>query len=154
MRNYSIINKNTKESLKSKHQSDKEGWEVYTKRIQRHPFVKKILKEKYNGICQFCGKPIGSHLVIHHADYDNSCLHPDACIRICSPTEKRPNRTILVPNCEGCSNIEVCIKNLYPVHSVCNMIINKIAEKESMEDLQIQMTDKDLFMTGGPDREL
>ena len=129
MRNYSIINKQSQSSLEEKYKENKAGWKAYTSRIQKHPYIKKILMKKYNGMCQFCGKPITDNLHIHHADYDNVCLYPDNNIRIPTPTEKRPNRTALVPNCEGCNNLEKCTKNLYPVHGVCNMIINKIFEK-------------------------
>ena len=134
MNNHKIINKQSKHDLKDKYATNPSGWKIYTNRIQRHPFIQHILMDRYQGVCQFCGKPIVDNLNIHHANYDNVCLYPDRCIRLPSPTEKRPNRTRIVPNCEGCQNLDKCTKDLYPVHGICNMVISKIFEKERKID--------------------
>ncbi|MBQ8090445.1 MAG: hypothetical protein IJ233_06870, partial [Pyramidobacter sp.] len=74
-------------------------------------------------------KPLKTNWIIHHADYDCECLYPDKVLTIIAATEKRPNRKIKVPDCERCENIVICTKNLYTVCSICNMIIDRIAQK-------------------------
>lgn len=128
-RNYSIINQEEYEDVKKRYTENMEGLQVYARKIQKHPHIKKILFEKYNGICQFCFKPLQGTFTIHHANYDNFCEKPREIIELPNPTLKRPNRKIKVPNCEGCPKLPNCIKDLYPVHSMCNAIIDKIAKK-------------------------
>jgi len=119
----SVVSLETIEEAKEKYQNSKE-WQNFAKLGIKNPFLKKILLDKYFGICQFCHRPINNKYVLHHLTYSHAC--PQPCIQIPSPTPKHPERTLNLPDCENCEEIEKCIKKLVPVHPLCNKLISDI----------------------------
>jgi hypothetical protein len=126
MKNYNknIINQHTRNEARTKH-GDSERWKNYAERVQKHPFVREYLIQKYNGICQYCGLPIAGDFQIQHGTYDKECIFEEH-IRVKYKTKRRPNGTRKVPDCENCTEFHECIDDaLYPVHAYCNMLISK-----------------------------
>lgn len=108
---------------------EKGKWQNFAQRIQRNPFVKTYIFKLYNGICPWCGLRLrkGINLQrfdIHHLDYMHQCIH-DTFVEIPSPTEKRPNRILKIPDCQQCYSenpdaFTACTKRIVPVHKLCN----------------------------------
>ena len=136
MNNLSILNCNSSSDMKLKYNNSL-NWRLFSSRICRNTFVLDYLSKKCNNTCSWCGKVFDDRpIVIHHMDYDNQCCDSSGLIEIPKPTPKRPNRTVRVPNCENCYNSNrdmflKCTNRLTVVHSVCNMIINRVYEKEN-----------------------
>lgn len=123
--NDKIINQHTRNEARAKH-GDSERWKHYAERVQKHPFVREYLIQKYNGVCQYCGLPIKNDFQIQHATYDKECIS-DKVIRVKHKTKRRPNGTRKVPDCENCPVFHECIDDaLYPVHAYCNRLISDI----------------------------
>lgn len=124
--NIDIIPKNSSLDMKKKYHNDFR-WILYGRRIQRNPFIKKFLLNKYNNKCLWCGKNIRSTFVIHHIDYDNMCILNEI---IAMPYETKYGKQTVrnIPNCEKCykemnENFNNCINKLVPVHQMCNKLI-------------------------------
>lgn len=137
MYNHAIININDSNEMKAKHENSI-GWKRYTSRVAKSPFIKRYLMASYNGVCQFCNRPIRDHMLVHHMDYDHECTSSFPTVKYDNPTEKRPGRTVEVPDCERCSKEEPnkfnsCVCRLVPVHGICNMIISKIYGEQKAE---------------------
>ena len=130
MRTYdlSIVNTNIHSEMREKYACSKE-WRIFANTIPKHPYIKSYLYEKYEGLCQFCKKPLKPTFQVHHISYDCVCINPNL-EKVAVPTPKKPNRNIYLPHCESCENIEVCTINLRPVCKSCNMIISKIIAKQ------------------------
>ena len=108
---------------------EKGRWRNFAQRIQRNPFVKAYIFTLHNGICPWCGLKLrkGTNLQrfqIHHVDYMHQCVN-DIFVEMPSPTEKRPNRIIKIPDCQRCYSeksvaFAACIERIVPVHKLCN----------------------------------
>lgn len=123
--NDSLINEQTMHEALIAHGKSQE-WRNYAQRITKNPFVKEYLFKKYKGICPYCGLKLNQNFVLHHRVYDRECVTA-ATIRVSRPTEKRPNKTAKVPNCESCTIFHECVdEHIYPIHVTCNM---RIAEE-------------------------
>ena len=124
--NIEIIPKNNSVDIKHKYHNDFK-WVLFGRRIQRNPFIKGYLLNKYNSKCLWCGKYIRNSYVIHHVDYDNICsLNEVITIPYVTKYGKQTVRN--VPNCEKCfvdQNVifNNCIDKLVPVHQRCNKSI-------------------------------
>ena len=124
--NIKIIPKNNSMDMKNKYSNDFR-WILFGRRIQRNPFVKEFLLNKYNDKCLCCGKYIRNVFVIHHIDYDNICsLNEVITIPYVTKYGKQTVRNI--PNCKKCYrdlNVKFnnCIEKLVPVHQRCNKLI-------------------------------
>ena len=109
---------------------DLKKWRLYARNIQKNPYISQYLITKYSNICPWCSRNIyPTRLVIHHIDYDWECTYHKTK-RIPYPTEKSPNRSRLVPDCENCHierpiNFHECIDRLAPVHRKCHLEIHK-----------------------------
>ncbi len=115
--------------------SRSESWLNFAARLTKNPFVKNFLHSRDGDNCQWCGRRFLQSPTVHHVDYDYTCIHTDT-IRIANPTEKRPNRTAAIPDCESCANnqpqsFNACMSRLVLVHSFCNMKISK--EDETLD---------------------
>ena len=125
-----IINKEPAQAVRERHHNSI-AWIMYARRIQKNPYIRRYIANKYDNTCQFCGKPLPDDFVIHHANYDRECYYPDRTIDIPHPTPKRPNRIRQnLPDCEYCDKIAECTQDLYPVCGICNAKIAGIATKQ------------------------
>ena len=112
--------------MKKKH-CNSPKWRNFARRCIKNPFLRHKLLLIYSRTCQFCLAPIADGYVIHHMNYDNECYY-DNTICVLSPTPKKPNRRVNVPDCEYCYNnnrscFDNCVKNLTLVHKYCNKLI-------------------------------
>ena len=117
--NLKIVNEDNLSEMKKKYNNSL-AWKCYASRLTKNPFLREYLYKKYNGRCQFCGKPLKNNYQIHHVSYDKECLHPNSIVEVPHPTPKRPNATRKVPDCANCDNIESCTSTLRPVCAICN----------------------------------
>lgn len=113
------INFLSKENLK--------GWKNFAHRITHNPFVKKYLFKRDGNKCSWCNRDLTQGCNIHHITYAHYCTY-DVSKEIHTPTDKRPNRTRIVPDCESCrkNNEErflTCMSKLSLVHGPCNQKI-------------------------------
>ena len=128
--NIKLITKNDSKEIELSGKFELVKWKLYTKRMQRNPFMKKYMLKKYGSICQWCHKRIlKERFLLYHIDYAHQCVN-ETYIEIPNPTEKRPNKVLKVPDCEKCFNEDIlafneCAKRVAPVHSICNMLIEK-----------------------------
>lgn len=125
----SVINKNYRKDFKEKYG---ENYINFSQRCQKNPFMRTIVIGANHFECAFCHVPFKDtdKIILHHTDYDCTCIYsPDECIRFPHPTPKRPDKTILVPDCEKCyhehyDNFLKCFLCLEPVHQDCHEIIH------------------------------
>ncbi len=101
-----------------------EAWKNFARRITRNPFVNEYLRHRDGEVCQLCKGNLRVGVVIHHKDYDHVCSF-NKTIRLEHPTEKRPNRTNLTPDCESCSResqgtFMSCMQRVVLLHTGCN----------------------------------
>jgi len=127
--NKEIINTEIYYEVRKQHIYNIEGWKVFCKIAQRNPYVRKMLYEKYEGRCQFCGRVLKPNWVLYHKSYDCECISPEKIITVPHPTPSCPNGKIKVPDCENCSRVEECTKNLSPVCKCCSrdMSISRVS---------------------------
>lgn len=124
--NPDIIPKMNSITAKEKHIHCEINWKLFAQKMQRNPFMRNYKIGKTDR-CARCGERL-KNFQLHHIDYDHFCQFNEA-IRMPNQTAKRPNRTILVPDCEGCKInspevFEECAKRVVPVHPFCNKLIN------------------------------
>jgi len=62
--------------------------------------LRQKIREKYNYTCQFCGKKIEKHLIVHHIDYDKRNSNEDNLIPLCRSCHGKvhTNRTKYLDN--------------------------------------------------------
>ncbi len=114
--------------VKRKH-LDNIQWKTFARKIQKNPFVKNFILNRNCYKCAWCNWSIDDKFVLHHIDYDHVC---DYLIlkEYPNPTDKRPNRTVKVPDCETCSIVNPnsfteCMSRLVAVHKKCNLKIEE-----------------------------
>jgi hypothetical protein len=120
----------TRAVAREKYLLDIESWKNFAERITKNPFIKNLLIERDGSKCPWCQKVLYGHFVIHHITYEHSCTYSKV-VRVASPTENRPNKTRLVPDCQNCEKENTegflgCMNKLVLVHNLCN---KKIAEE-------------------------
>lgn len=108
-------------------------WKRFASLLPKHPFVRErmVVRDSPSG-CAWCSKPFGSNIAnaqLHHIDYNNFCSYPLTKLIAC-PTPKRPARTRLLPDCEGCyydnrSGFDECAARIVLVHGFCNLRIEE-----------------------------
>ncbi|MDQ0090524.1 hypothetical protein J2T12_003947 [Paenibacillus anaericanus] len=131
--NYDIIPTLASEKAVERHE-DKEAWMTFSRRTARNPFLKEYLRIRENDRCAWCNRtyPLyGFH--VHHTDYDHECRY-GKIINVPNPTEKRPERTAKVADCESCSTnqpeyFQECVSKLTTVHKTCNHTIEIVRGK-------------------------
>lgn len=111
-----------------------ESWKNFAERITKNPFTKIFLLKRDGMKCAWCQKSLYRQSVIHHITYEHCCTY-SKIIRVASPTENRPNKTRLVPDCENCKRdnknaFQACMNKLVLVHNICN---KKIAEENYLQ---------------------
>jgi hypothetical protein len=119
-----------------KHLHHEINWKLFARRMQKNPFMREYKISKIDR-CAKCGKRL-KKFQLHHVDYDHYCQFNEP-IKLPDPTEKRPNRYVLVPDCESCKNsspdvFEGCARRVVPVHGYCNKILNDKMEKYIKND--------------------
>ncbi|PFV54530.1 hypothetical protein [Bacillus thuringiensis] len=124
--NSSIIPKNGYRDCKEKH-NNQEEWKNFARRICKNPYAKNYHKTKSRNLCSWCNMKF-IRFSLHHIDYDHLCV-TSSTIKLPTPTEKRPNKTIKIPDCESCHKtnpkaFNECMKRVTPVHLGCNYIIS------------------------------
>ena len=125
--NRSIIPQNNYADSKEKNKNHLNHWRNFSRRITKNPYVKDYHFKKTNGTCSWCHRKY-NNFVIHHIDYDHSCL-TDNTIKVHTPTEKRPNKTTKVPDCHSCHQnnpdaFNKCMGKITAAHRHCNYIIS------------------------------
>jgi hypothetical protein len=130
--NPNIIPSGPQKVSKHLHLSNLDAWRNFAQRITKNSFVKKFLLDRDGTKCSWCNRQMETS-TIHHVSYNHVCTYT-AVITVRTPTEKRPHRTRVVPDCESCkkNNSEgflSCMSKLTLVHSPCN---KSIAEQTSL----------------------
>ena len=137
-KNKAIINRDSSQDAKVFY-SNSEKWKNYSRRIGKNKFFRKYLYQSYSGICQFCGKELDPDtFVLHHKTYMHECI-TSATVSRPHPSEKRPNRTSIAPDCLSCfidvpEAFDECFSRIVPVCCICNMIIDKIYTKQHQKN--------------------
>lgn len=113
---------------KIKHNGSKE-WKLFARKITKNPFMKNVVANRHSNRCSWCNRSIRSEFILHHVDYDHQCMYGIETV-ISRPTEKRPNKKVIVPDCETCNKIRPeyfneCVNRLVPVHGKCNAVIEE-----------------------------
>lgn len=109
-----------------RHINEKARWRNFAGRAQKNPFMKLSCWMRQHGRCAICHRPVSTdNCILHHLDYGRICL-TSSCIKVPSPTEKRPNRQITCPDCERCSHenpseFHECLSRLVIVHKGCHL---------------------------------
>ena len=135
-----------KQDIRSKHEHDLESWKRFASRIQKNPVIKSFVfsRDKY---CQACGKSFGegkrTPFHVHHIDYDHACGF-DKTVAVLSDV-----RVHHLPDCGRCqieqpSSFEGCVSRLSAVHPICNMKIEKMAERYYMHPAGTEEVSQDL----------
>lgn len=124
MKNYYIANTEPSTYWKEFY-NDSTGWKKY-KRIHKNTFIKEYLYRKYDGICQFCNKPLKDTFVVHHTTYNRECTFDPAKYGMVQDDE--------ITFCEECNkksqdNFDRCISLLRPVCVFCNRRLEGIARR-------------------------
>ena len=119
----------TKSSTEAKVNYDPTKWYLFARKITKCPFVKEYLKSIHNNKCAWCGGELKDEFIVHHISYEHECVYTIEK-KIDHPTEKRPNRTCKIPNCEICyinskDKFDECMSKIAPVHKMCNWNIEK-----------------------------
>jgi hypothetical protein len=125
----------TRATAKEKYLNEIESWKNFAQRITKNPFIKVYLFERDGEKCAWCQRALYDQPIIHHITYEHYCSYTTV-IRVASPTENRPNKTRLVPDCENCKKENTngfmsCVNKLVLVHSNCN---KKIAEESYLKN--------------------
>lgn len=133
----SIINTDSYAKMRAKYQKSQE-WRNYARRCIKNKFVQSYLLARDKNTCRYCGRRIFKQFNIHHMTYDHCCKSGDTIIQI-SPTPKRPQRHLHVPDCEQCLKqtpelFEECMEKLCVVHGGCNAKIS--LEKQGKKSFQ------------------
>ena len=117
-----IINVNSRDPMCEKH-SNNPRWRNFVVAIHKNGFIRETLLERQDGICPYCGQPLGATLTLHHLDYDHEC-YTDALVGNNIPSRKT-NRIYhrLAPPCQSCKQSEECLKRIRLVHGGCNAAI-------------------------------
>lgn len=105
--------------------SNSARWFNFGRRIQHHPAIELILRNKQNGLCPVCLLGLEGNLTIHHVSYMNTCLYENT-VKIPKPTKGRPQRTVDAPPCDTCERVDKCTSFLALVHSRCHITIHKM----------------------------
>lgn len=127
MSSSSIIPKNHYQDSKEKYKDHKDEWSNFARRICKNPYVKNYHRKKSNNVCSWCKRKF-EKFVLHHIDYEHLCI-TDTTIKVSAPTEKRPNKTARIPDCETCHKtnpkaFNECMKRITAVHNHCNYMIS------------------------------
>ena len=130
-----LINKNNSFDMKEKYKNSPQ-WRNYASKICKNPFVKQFLFDRQGGRCPFCGEIITKRKIVHHLNYKHTCKTSEL-IKVKSPTKKKPDRNVFVPDCERCSKetpraFKKCMKNLRLVHALCNRDIEILKEETGL----------------------
>jgi hypothetical protein len=104
--------------------SEQRRWNNFKNRISRSNFIKNNLKKRQLNICPICSKYLNENIVVHHIDYDR-LFDFESYQRQKSPTIKKPNREIKIPNCDNCPSTNKCLDKLVLIHNICHMILHK-----------------------------
>jgi hypothetical protein len=107
---------------------DSEQWRNFGRRIQHHPAMHALLREKQNHRCLVCGCGLEGALTIHHVSYINRCK-TDQVLSIPTPTPKRPNKSVQAPPCGDCELLSKCSALLALVHDGCHVRIHALEAK-------------------------
>src|SRR5436853_3520383 len=81
--------------------ADKEQWKNFAQRITKNPFARAFILERDGDRCAWCNCVMLKRKIIHHITYEHHCGY-NKVIRITTPTPGYPNKTRIVPDCEGC----------------------------------------------------
>lgn len=124
MKNYYIVNKETSTYWRTFY-NNSIGFKKYY-RIWDSKYVKEYLYNQYDGICQFCNKPLKDNFVVHHTTYNRECDYIDALEK--SVMDYKHSF------CEECAKkstdcFNKCMRLLRPVCAHCNMTIDRIAAR-------------------------
>lgn len=127
--NDTLINKVSRKEIGRKYNNSLE-WRSYSRKITRNPSIRAYLYKRANGICEYCGLPLNDKWVVHHSDYDKTCITQEL---IWVNLRKGDNvKNVRTPPCGGCENFMECINDLHAIHSKCNQLISlKRKYKES-----------------------
>jgi len=134
--NYKVINS------KYKYTSEDFRFYAFAKKITKNPWVKDYKFAMQEGLCPICNRVLKiDAAVIHHIDYDNTCMHifnEASLIEYPHPTEKRENRTVRVPDCSECMEEEPerfkeCMDRIVLVHRTCHMKIHGLDRSNQSE---------------------
>lgn len=128
-------------SADAKRNHPAEGWTLFARRIQKHPFVKAyLLRRDFNDGCGWCRTAFASpaNVQIHHVDYDHACTFLQVT-EISTPTPKRPTRRYRGPDCQTCSNqhrdkFDACMSRLRLTHMMCNAHIEEVRSRQEREN--------------------
>lgn len=106
-----------------------EAWRNFAQRITKNPFVKEHLLRRDGNKCAWCNGTLGETVQVHHISYNHACTF-QTTIWIDRPTEKRPARTALIPDCKSCKQqdegrFQHCMNKLVLVHGICNKNISR-----------------------------
>jgi len=124
-RNPELVPKNRAENF-AEYRS--EAWMLFARRMQKNPYMQSFVTQRDSNKCQWCGKRCLKPGQLHHVDYEHVCSFGKT-IGISRPTEKRPNATRIVPDCESCSKFNPewfagCAARVVLVHGICNAAID------------------------------
>ncbi|OMF51000.1 hypothetical protein [Paenibacillus peoriae] len=131
--NYKIVPLLGIEEVRAKYGS-KLSWKIFVSKTTKNPFLKEYLRLREDNRCSWCNKSYPLHgFQIHHTDYDHECNY-GKLIKVPNPTEKRPDRTSEVADCESCHTNRIdlfkeCVNRLTTVHISCKRTIEIVREK-------------------------
>ena len=116
-----LINDVSRKAMGRKY-GDSPEWKNYSRKITRNPSIRSYLFKKTNGICEYCGLPLNDNWVVHHSDYDKTCITQELIWVHLKRKDK--TKSVRTPPCGGCKCFLECVANLHAVHSKCNQLIS------------------------------